>query len=239
MTAPRLFLAQPLAAGGEVRLEGDRAHYLRTVLRLREGLPVRLFNAAHGEWRASLQAVGRHEVRLLVETPLRPPRPEPGPTLVLAPIRRNRLDWLVEKATELGAAALVPVITRRTVVRPEHADRLRAIATEAAEQCERLSVPALADPQPLPAWLAARDGGRPLVLADEAGEGRDLAEVARRLGREVLMLVGPEGGFAPEERELLRAAPGVVPVSLGPRILRAETAACYLLAAWDALHGHG
>lgn len=234
MSAPRLHLAQPLLAGGEVRLAGDRAHYLRTVLRLREGEPVLLFNAAAGEWRASLRAAGRHEALLLIEERTRAPRPEPGPTLVFAPIRRNRLDWLVEKATELGAAAMVPVITRRTVARPETSDRLQAIATEAAEQCERLSVPLLAEPQPLPAWLAARDPAVPLLFADEAGEGSPLAAAARRTGLEVELLVGPEGGFAPAERAALLAIPGVVPVSLGPLVLRAETAAIYAMACWRA-----
>src|SRR3954451_3673596 len=155
MSPPRLHVAEHLAAGQLVPLEGDRAHYLRTVLRLRDGAEVRVFNASAGEWSGRLAAVGRHKVEIRVERRLRPSLPEPGATLAFAPIRRNRLDWLIEKAVELGVARLVPVLTERGVVRPDNAQRrLVAIAVEAAEQCERLTVPAIETPRPLEEWLA-------------------------------------------------------------------------------------
>jgi 16S rRNA (uracil1498-N3)-methyltransferase len=231
MTVPRLHLAEPLAAGREIDVAADRAHYLRTVLRLRTGEPVHLFNADDGEWRARLSNLGRHEATLVVEAQLRAATPEPGPSLAFAPIRRHRLDWLVEKAVELGAARLVPVITRRTVAKPESSARLAAIATEAAEQCGRLTLPAIEPPQPLSAWLEARDAGVPLIFADERGGGLPLVDALPDRG-DVELLVGPEGGFAPEERQILTEAAALA-VTLGPRTLRAETAACYLLAGWQ------
>lgn len=230
---PRLHLPARLEAGAALRLDAARAHYLTHVLRLRAGAPLRVFNAEDGEWRAVLAAVGKRDATLEVGERLRTPAPEPGPVLHLAPIRRSRLDWLVEKAVELGAGGLVPLLTERTVVRLENPERLRAIVVEAAEQCERLTVPELAAPRPFGAWLAAREAGRPLLFADEAGGGRPLAEALAETGTPDL-LVGPEGGFAPQERVLLHAAPGVRPVTLGPRILRAETAALAMLAAWLA-----
>lgn len=236
MTIPRLHLPERLAAGATLAVVGDRAHYLRHVLRLKEGDPVHAFNAQAGEWRATIASVGRHEAYLAVETLLRPPVPEPGPALAFAPIRRNRLEWLIEKAVELGAARLAPVITQRTVVKPEKADRLAAIATEAAEQCERLTVPPIDPPRPLAAWLAAREPAAPLLLADERGEGAAIGEAWRR-HPDAEILIGPEGGFAPEELITLRALPGTVPVTLGPRILRAETAALFALAAWQIARG--
>ncbi len=236
MTQARLHVAGPLAAGAAVRLEDERAHYLRNVLRLREGEPVRLFNAEDGEWEARLVGLARHAATLEPEALARRPAPEPGPTLVFAPIRRNRLDWLVEKAVELGVARLVPVITRRTVVRPEGSDRLAAIAREAAEQSERLTLPEVAPPAPFPAWLAgpAREPAPPpaLVALTREDAAVPLAEALRDAPPEPTLLIGPEGGFAPEEREELRAAgPRVRPVTLGPRILRTETAALAMLAA--------
>lgn len=233
MAQARLHVAGPIGAGTKVRLEDDRAHYLRNVLRLREGEPVRLFNAEHGEWSARLASLARHAATLEPVERLRAPGLEPGPTLVFAPIRKNRLDWLVEKAVELGVARLVPVITRRTVVKPENADRLAAIAREAAEQCERLTLPPVAPPTAFDAWLAGREtGGEPVLVALTREAAADpLAQALRGLAQPPTLLIGPEGGFGPDEREQLRAAPGVRAVSLGPRILRTETAALAMLAA--------
>jgi 16S rRNA (uracil1498-N3)-methyltransferase len=231
MSAPRLHLAAPLAAGAVVPVEGERVHYLRNVLRLRDGAEVRAFNAGDGEWRCRIEGGGRHRLDLRVEERLRAPMPEPGPTLVFAPIRRNRLEWLVEKAVELGASALVPVLTSRTVVRPGNADRLGAIAVEAAEQCERLSVPAVADPVALDAWLADRDPGHRLLFAEERGDGTPILAAVRE-SPDAVLLVGPEGGFTPEELAQLHAAPNSHAVGLGHLILRAETAALVALAAW-------
>jgi 16S rRNA (uracil1498-N3)-methyltransferase len=229
MTA-RLHIEGPLAADVELRLAGPRAHYLQHVLRLRPGAQVRVFNGEAGEWSAELIGTGRHEARLALVAPLRPPEPEPGPTLHFVPIRRNRLDWLVEKATELGVARLVPLLSERAVARLDNAERLRAIAVEAAEQCGRLSVPAIAAPRPLAAWLASREPV-PLLLADTAGDGQPIAHTLDEIGPEPHLLIGPEGGLAPEERMRLLATPAVRPVSLGCRILRAETAALVALAA--------
>jgi 16S rRNA (uracil1498-N3)-methyltransferase len=234
MTVPRLHCPGELATGQVHELSGERAHYLRHVLRLREGGVVHLFNAEAGEWRAEILRLGRHGLALRLAARTRAPAPEPGPTLAFAPIKRPRLEWLVEKAVELGAARLVPVITRRTVARPERADRLLAIATEAAEQCERLSVPAIDPPRPLTDWLDTR-AAVPLLFADERGEGAPVLEACRR-HPDGELLVGPEGGFAPEERARLLALPGTVPISLGPRILRAETAALHTLVAWQLGH---
>ena len=231
MSGPRLHLPEPLAAGASLVVEGDRVHYLRNVLRLREGAEVRPFNGRDGEWRAHIGPGGRHRLELTVDERLRAPVPEPGPTLVFAPIRRNRLEWLVEKAVELGVAALVPVITDRTVVRPGNADRLETIAVEASEQCERLTVPEIAPPVPLLEWLAARDPAMPLLFAEERGSGIPILDAIRR-HPDAALLVGPEGGFAERELARLRAAPGAQAVSLGELILRAETAALMVLAAW-------
>lgn len=234
MTVARLHLDQKLALGRPVRVAGDRAHYLRNVLRLRSGDEVLLFNAEHGEWRARVTGLGRHEATLEPEARARPPAPEPGPTLVFAPIRRNRLEWLVEKAVELGVARLVPVITRRSVVKPEGAERLALIAREAAEQCERLTLPEVEPPVPLAAWLDRRDQATPVLVALAREEAPPLVEALHDRPRPVF-LIGPEGGFAPEERERFRAEPGILPVSLGPRILRTETAALTMLAVASQL----
>lgn len=231
MTVARLHVPETLEGGVEIRLLRDRAHYLRHVLRLREGGAVRLFNEADGEWQAKLVGGGRHDAVLAVEKQMRPAAPEPGPTLVFAPIRRNRLDWLIEKAVELGVERLVPVITQRTVVKPENADRLEVIAREAAEQCERLTLPSVAAPLPLTAWLAARDPGEPVLAALTRTTAVPIASALRRLERMPALVIGPEGGLAPEERDRLLVAPAVQAVSLGPLILRAETAALAMLAA--------
>jgi 16S rRNA (uracil1498-N3)-methyltransferase len=230
MTPPRLHLDVDLDGADAVRLTGPRAHYLVHVLRLRPGAEVRLFNGRQGEFAARVDSVARHEARLRLGPRQRPALPEPGPTLVFAPIRRNRLDWLVEKAVELGAAALIPVLTERTVVKLDHVERLTAIVVEAAEQCGRLTVPRLDPPLPFTTWLAAA-AARPLLLLDESGGGRPLLELLPATG-DCAILVGPEGGFTPAERRIACSLPGVAAADLGPLILRAETAALAALAAW-------
>jgi len=217
--------------GREVVLGTDRTHYLGRVLRLDAGDGLRLFNERDGEWAAVLQAMDRRTATVRLVEPVRAPGHEPGPVLVFAPIRPNRMDWLIEKAVELGAAALVPVLTRHTVVRIDKADRLRAIAVEAAEQCGRLSVPPVHEPTRLAAWLAARDPSRPLLL------GEPVAPPLRAVASfplEPEILIGPEGGLEAQERAAIMAA-GAIAFTLGPRILRAETAALAALAAWAAL----
>lgn len=244
----RLFVADPLAAGAELRLPAEAAHYLGRVLRLEPGAGLRLFNGRDGEWQAELVAIGRREAVLRAQALLRPQHPAAGPVLAFAPIRRQRLDWLLEKAVELGAGRLQPVITRFAQARELRADRAAALAREAAEQCERLDVPAVAAPQPLPAFLAAWPAEAPLLFCDEALAGHDreggsggeagagtaalLAVLRNRpaAAPPPALLVGPEGGFAPEERAAIRAHPAARALDLGPLILRAETAALAALA---------
>lgn len=230
MSPPRLFVDQPLAAGTEVRLDRAQAHYLRTVLRLGDGATVAAFNGRDGEWSCRLSTAGR-EARLAVVALQRPQPVEAGPTLLFAPVKRPRLEWLVEKAVELGAARLVPVLTERTVVRPESADRLRARVVEAAEQCGRLTVPTLLPPQGLAQAVSDVEGLGQIAFADEAGDAQPLARLLA-LGLPDTVLVGPEGGFTPAERRWLRARPEIRAVWLGPLILRAETAALCVLACW-------
>lgn len=227
--APRLYLDVPLVAGAVVELASERAHQLRHVLRLRPGAVVRLFNARSGEWRAELTRLDRRGGEARLVDRLRAPEEEIGPRLAVAPIRANRLDWLVEKAVELGVAAIDLVLTQRTVVRPARIDRLQAIAVEAAEQCGRLSVPTLAGPIELGAWLDALPAGTRVAMADEAGGESPLASLRRAPG--ATLLVGPEGGFAAAERRQLGERPNVLSVGLGRRILRSETAAIVLLVA--------
>ena len=230
MTRPRLFVADALAAGACITLEAARAHYLAHVLRLKPGAELSLFNPSDGQWSAVLDAAGRHRVELRVVAPERAATAERGPILCFAPIRQNRLDWLVEKAVELGVAALEPVLTERAVVKLGRPDRLQAIVVEAAEQCGRLTVPPLAEPTPLADWLATRAGDGRILFADEQG-GMPLAVALREDATR--LLIGPEGGFTEQERLSLREHPTVVAVSLGPLILRAETAALYALSAWQ------
>jgi 16S rRNA (uracil1498-N3)-methyltransferase len=230
----RLFVESPLEPGIGIDATAGQAHYLRTVMRRAAGDPVLLFNGRHGEWTARLDATGRQGARLEVEHRVRDQVPEPGPSLLFAPIRRARLEVLIEKATELGVAALIPLRTRRAVVDRLNSDRLRAIMIEAAEQSGRLSLPEVRPLGSIEDALSWPATGRPLLVGDGTGGGAPLAEVLRAHGPGDL-LIGPEGGFAPEELSCLAAAPGVIPVSLGPLVLRAETAAIAALAIVRAI----
>lgn len=234
----RLHLPGPLAAGHLAPLAPAQVHYVATVMRLADGAALAVFNAADGEWLARLAFSGRRAAAAVPERRVRPPRPEPGPWLVFAPVKKAALDVIVEKATELGAERLWPVLTARTVAGRVNLERLRAQAVEAAEQCERLSVPEVAVPLPLSRLAAAWPAERPLLILSEHG-GRPLAEAVRAVpaGPAPGFLVGPEGGFPPSELDALTALPFGAPVALGPRILRAETAALAALACWQALAG--
>ncbi len=232
---PRLH-AQALSPDAMLPMTEGQAHYLGAVLRRQPGDEVRLFNARDGEWSATIEALRKGRGRFRLDRQLRPPLPEPGPTLLFAPLKRDATDLVVRMATELGAAALHPVLTERTVSARINAGRWTAIATEAAEQCERLSVPEIAGPVRLPELLGTWDPGRPLLVALERaapeGAGSLAAWRARTpSGLQPGLLVGPEGGFSPDERALLRSRRFVVAASLGPLILRAETAALAGLAA--------
>jgi 16S rRNA (uracil1498-N3)-methyltransferase len=249
-TVPRLFVVSDLVEDGIVALEKDQAHYLLKVMRLGKGAEVRLFNGRHGEWDAVIDEVMGKSVFLKAERQSRPQAETPQLTLLFAPLKKTRTDFIVEKATELGVSVLQPVITERTQAERVRTDRLAALATEAAEQTERLDLPEVCEPLKLGEALAAWDAAAPLYFADESGDeaGRPwggeagrapmFAEVLRESSAQAAgILIGPEGGFSPAERDLLRATAGVTPVGLGPRILRAETAAVSAITLFQALCG--
>jgi len=233
-STPRLFVDQTLSADALIRIGGAQAHYLSGVMRLGAGDPVRLFDDVSGEWLAEVAEVSKRELVLRITAHLQPREPVPDVWLLAAPIKKGRIDLVAEKACELGVARLQPVITRRTVVDRLNLDRLRAHMIEAAEQCGRTALPELAEPARLGACLRAWPAERALIFADETG-GPAMREAVRP--GPAAILIGPEGGFAPEEREAIRAVPQAIGVSLGPRILRAETAAIAALSVWMAIVG--
>jgi len=235
-STPRLYVEEPLAAGAAVRLVGGQAHYLGGVMRTKAGDPVKLFDGVTGEWLAVAETVGKRELTLVVTERLRAPEAVPDLWLIAAPLKKGRIDWLAEKACELGVARLALVETRRTVVDRVNLDRLRAHMIEAAEQCGRVAVPELREPARLPALLRDWDPARTLYFADETGGVPALAAMRERAGSAAI-LIGPEGGFTAEERDAIRAQPGAVGVSLGPRILRADTAAASAVSLWMAAAG--
>ena len=231
---PRLFVRTMLSEGASVELDAAQANYLGNVLRLGPGAEVLLFDGASGEWLARITEAGKKRMALIVERRTREPETIPDVWLSFAPVKRAQTDWLVEKATELGAARLLPVMTQRTVAERVRLERLEAIAIEAAEQCGRTVLPQIAEPVSLKQLLHGRDPTRRLYFADESGGTRASAAFA---AGPALILTGPEGGFTDDERALIRAAPNAIPISLGPRILRAETAALAALAAFMAAAG--
>ena len=238
----RLFVDAPLAADARIELDADRAHYLRNVLRLEEGGTVSAFNGRDGEWRARIGELGKRGARLVAVERLREQEREPDLWLAFAPVKRARIDFLAEKATELGVSALAPVFTRHTAMARVNVGRLRANAIEAAEQTERLSVPQVMEPTTLESMLKSWPAGRLLLLADESGRGQPIAQALRELDASAraapwAVLIGPEGGFHRDELDALHELDFVTSVGLGPRILRADTAALAALACWQALAG--
>jgi 16S rRNA (uracil1498-N3)-methyltransferase len=237
----RLFVPADLATGQTVALEARAAHYLCDVLRLGPGAEIALFNGRDGEYGARLDKQGKRVI-LEVLARRRAQRAEPDVWVLFAPVKRARIDLIVEKATELGAMRLIPVLTRRTNVARVNRARLGAIAIEAAEQCERLSVPAVDEPAPLDAVLARWPAERTLFAADETGAAPPLgAALAAHAPGPWAVLIGPEGGFAPPELDALRQFQFVTPVGLGPRVLRADTAVTAALAvvqSWIGDWGH-
>lgn len=228
---PRLHAETGLSANAILAMAPGQAHYLGHVLRRQPGDRVRLFNATDGEWLVRIDALRKDRGSFVVEQQMRAPAPEPGPVLVFAPIKRDGTDLVVRMATELGASSLQPVMTERTNTARVNTERWMAIATEAAEQCERLSVPTIAEPVRLMDLLGTWNTGQPLLAAIERAEQRGVAgdtvaawRARSDPGVQPGLLVGPEGGFSPAELELLRTRPFVVTVSLGRLILRAETA---------------
>src|SRR5271168_4967320 len=235
---PRLAVEARLAPGSPVELSAGHAHHLRSVLRLGPGAAVAAFNAADGEWLCRIAEFGKNRARLTVERRLRPAEPEPDLWLVFAPIKRARVDWLVEKATELGVSALLPVWTARTQVERVNLERLRAHAIEAAEQSERVSVPEIRAPEALQRVLSSWPTTRRLILCDESGKGEPIVEAMAPLPHGPLaLLVGPEGGFAQTELDAVGKLTFVTRVGLGPRVLRAETAALAAVAVVQAIAG--
>ena len=249
---PRLFVNSDLVVGTPFDLNEEQSKYLTRVMRLGVGDAARVFNGRDGEWRAEISAVAGRRAEMTPSEQLReqPTQVAAALTLLFAPVKKSETDFIVEKATELGAGFIQPVITERTQSRTVRLDRFEKIALEASEQTERLDLPLLADALGLDAALEALPPGMALIFCDEAGDeadapwggqsgrARPMADVLEGLnGHAAAILIGPEGGFSPAERGFLRAREGTHPVSLGPRILRAETAAVAAMALWQAMCG--
>jgi len=231
---PRLFVRAALGAGVPVELDSAQSNYLGNVMRLKQGDRVLLFDGSAGEWLAEVAEAGRKRMTLSVVEPTRPQESVPDLWLAFAPIKKSRVDWLVEKAVELGVARLLPVVTQRTVVDRLNLDRMRAHIVEAAEQCGRTALAAIDEPVKLDSFLRARDPARTLYFADETGGAPAAGAFSRGAS---IILVGPEGGFTRQEGDSIRQAANARAISLGPRILRAETAALAAVAAWMAAVG--
>jgi 16S rRNA (uracil1498-N3)-methyltransferase len=229
-----VFVREPLGEGASVELDAGQANYLGNVLRLGVGAELLIFDGTSGEWLARIAEAGKKRMALAVERRICEPETIPDVWLAFAPVKRAQTDWLVEKATELGAARLIPVMTRRTVAERVRLDRLQSIAIEAAEQCGRTVLPEIAEPLPLAKLVEQRAPGRTLYFADE--QGGEPASTAFEPGP-ALILIGPEGGFTDDERAKVRAQQNSVAISLGPRILRAETAALAALSAYMVIAG--
>ena len=234
----RLHVPHDFAPGATLALEEAQSRYLAAVMRLAEGDELLVFNGRDGEWRASVAAVGKRQVTLAAETQVRPQAAGPDLDLLVALVKRARLETIVEKAAELGARRVRPVITERTNADHTRVERLQAIATEASEQTGRLDVPRVAEPVKLERLIGDWEAGRRLLFCDEAGDaGPALEALKDQPAAPWAILIGPEGGFSPKEREMLWALPWAIPASLGPRILRADTAAIGALTLWQAALG--
>jgi 16S rRNA (uracil1498-N3)-methyltransferase len=237
-TSQRLFVEHALSPGQALRCTADQANYLKNVLRMRDGDTVLVFNGRDGEWRSSLIEAGKRGVTLRVDDQTRPQSFGPDIDYLFAPLKRARLDYMMQKATELGVRRLRPVLTRHTIAERVNTDRMRANAIEASEQCGILHVPDVVAPVKLSAALDAWDTTRPLIFCDETAASADPITALRALPPgPVAVLIGPEGGFAADERERLLAQPFVTALALGPRIMRADTAAVAALALVNAVLG--
>ncbi len=233
-STPRLHIDQPLEALASIVIGGAQAHYLAGVMRMKVGDPVRLFDNISGEWLAEVVNLGKRELHLNISGKLSERELVPDLWLLTAPIKKGRIDWIIEKACELGVARIVPVLTQRTIVDKINPDRLSAHMIEAAEQCGRTALPELAEMVKLTAMLANWPADRTLIFADEAG-GAPMAEAITP--GPAAILIGPEGGFTDDERAAIRAHPAARGVSLGPRILRADTAVVAAITLWMAIAG--
>lgn len=238
LTSERLFVNGDFAAGASIELSQQQAHYLTNVLRLRPGARLLVFNGRDGEWEALLLEVHKRGVLLGLEHQTRPQDDGPDIDYLFAPLKRSRLDYMVQKATEMGVKRLRPVITQRTIAERVNTDRMIANVIEAAEQCGILRVPEVEPPVSLDKALTGWDAARKLIYCDEHDTTLDPVEALGRVRPGPLaVLIGPEGGFSEDERRRLVAQPFVVSVSLGPRIMRADTAAVAALALVNAVLG--
>ncbi len=238
----RLFVEDKLCSGSTVLLDRDQSHYLSNVMRKKQGDEVLLFNGKDGEWRATISAVEKRAVSLKVIGLVRAQEPEPDLWLAFAPIKKARLDFMAQKATELGVSSLTPVMTRRTIVDRVKTDRMRANAVEAAEQCERLTIPLINEATKLGEFLSSLPADRKLMFCDEDKTGEEAYQALCAAGAKAspgpwAILIGPEGGFDDDERRKIRAHPACIPVSLGPRVLRADTAAMAAISLWQSAIG--
>jgi 16S rRNA (uracil1498-N3)-methyltransferase len=237
--APRLFVDGPLSQDARVELDRDQSNYLGNVLRLAAGAVVLAFNGRDGEWQAAIEGRKRPD-RLVILQQIRPQDRLPDLAYVFAPLKHARLDYMVQKAVEMGAASLQPVLTRFTQASRVNTERMRANVVEAAEQCGILGVATVAEPVPLERFLSQRPVTRLLIFCDEAAEVENPLESlmgARKAGQGIDVLIGPEGGFAEEERALLLRQPNILRLALGPRIMRADTAAVAALALVQVVLG--
>ena len=235
-SAPRLFVPPTLVEGGTCVLDGQQAHYLTRVMRVAPGDGVILCDDTTGEWAARVTSAGKRDVALEIVEHLRPREEVPDFWLCPALLKKDRFDWVLEKATELGVGHIKPVVTRRCVADKLNPERARTILIEAAEQCARTALPALTEPAKLDALLKTWPAGRTLFFADENGGDPAAAAFAAHKGAAAL-IVGPEGGFDDAERAAIRALPDARAISLGPRILRGETAAIAAVALWMGVSG--
>ncbi|MBS0250382.1 MAG: 16S rRNA (uracil(1498)-N(3))-methyltransferase [Proteobacteria bacterium] len=237
LTSERLFVDADLAAGNRVELEPAQAHYLTAVLRLKLGARLLVFNGRNGEWVATLSETHKRGGALTIESEVRPQESGPDVDYLFAPLKRSRLDYMVQKATEMGVARLRPVITERTIAERVNSERMQANVIEAAEQCGVLRVPEVQAPVRLDDVLDTWDASRHILFCDEHGENDPIATLQKLEPGPLAVLVGPEGGFSPRERERLIGKTFVTPLSLGPRIMRADTAAVAVLALVNATLG--
>ena len=234
----RLFLPHPMQANGEVEPDPQQTHYLINVLRMQPGTQLLVFNGVDGEWLASLAEVTRKKVRLTLMTQVRPQPAQSDLVYCFAPLKQGRLDYMVQKAVEMGAGVLQPVLTQHTQMSNIGIDRIRANVIEAAEQCGILAIPEVREVVKLDRLIWEWEPGRRLIFCDEGAETNNPVPALQGIAEQKLgLLIGPEGGFSEEERQQLRALPYVTPIPLGPRILRADTAAVAAMAVIQATIG--
>ena len=234
----RLFITADIGVGGTIELDSDQFHYLAHVLRVEDGTEILIFNGRDGEWLSRLSYPTRKKI---IAEPLEQTRPQPAPSdlhYLFAPLKVGRMDYMVQKAVEMGAGIIQPVMTQHVQGKPGKSERLAANITEAAEQCGVLSIPELREPVKLAALLEDWPAGRQLIFCDEGSQTQNpLPALSAIKAENLALLVGPEGGFSDDERALLRSLDFVTPIPLGPRILRADTAAVAALAVIQAAIG--